>query len=60
MDEMSSQGTWFRFGRTVFRLFHLILLNPSCGGHSADLGEKREPCETALFFGSENVREKRA
>jgi hypothetical protein len=33
MDEVSSPGTWFRFGRTMFRLFHLILLNPSWGGH---------------------------
>ena len=24
----------------VQRLFHLILLNPPCGGHSADLGGK--------------------
>ena len=31
MDEVSSQGMWFRFGRTMFRLFHLILLTPSCG-----------------------------
>jgi len=46
MDEASSQGTRFRFGRTMFRLFRLFLLNPSCGGHRADLGEKREPRET--------------
>jgi hypothetical protein len=26
MDEASSQGTRFRFGRTMFRLFRLILL----------------------------------
>lgn len=32
MGEASSQRTRFRFGRTMFRLFHLTLLNPSCGG----------------------------
>jgi hypothetical protein len=48
-DEASSQGTRFRFGRTMFRLFRLILLNPSCGGQRADLGEKREPRETACI-----------
>jgi hypothetical protein len=46
MGEASSQGTRFRFCRTMFRLFRLSLLNPSCGGRSADLGEKREPRET--------------
>jgi len=45
MDEASSQGTPFRFSRTLFRLFRLFLLNPSCGGRRADLGEKREPRE---------------
>ena len=29
--------------------FRLILLNPSCGGHRADLGEKREPREMACI-----------
>jgi hypothetical protein len=56
MDEVSSQGTWFRFSRTMLqRLFHLLLLIPSCGGPGADLGEKREPRETACnsFVGAE-------
>ena len=38
---------WFRLSRTMFRLFRLILLIPSCGSRSADFGEKREPRETA-------------
>ena len=53
MDEASSQGNTVRFGRTMFRLFRLFLLNPSCGGHRADLGEKRELRETACSDCSE-------
>ena len=61
MDEVSSQGTWFRFGRTVFRLFHLILLNPSCGGYCVDLGEKQEPRETAyVYCRKQNISEEGA
>jgi hypothetical protein len=39
----------------VQRLFRLILLNPSSGGHSADLGEKREPRETACVHCRQNT-----
>jgi hypothetical protein len=42
MDEVSSQGRWFRFGRTMFRLFHLILLTPLCGGQRAPTSERSE------------------
>ena len=42
MDEARSQDARFRFGSTVFRLFRLSFLIPLCGGHRADLGEKRE------------------
>ena len=35
--------------RTMFRLFCLILLSPSCGGRNADLGGQRELRDTACI-----------
>jgi len=43
MDEVSSQGTSVPLRQDdVQRLFHLILLNPSCGGQIALTSERSE------------------
>jgi len=46
MDEASSQGNTGPLRQDEFQIVPPLLLTPSCGGHRADLGEKREPRET--------------
>src|SRR3954469_22166312 len=46
MDEASSQGNTVPLRQDEFQIVPPLLLTPSCGGHRADLGEKREPRET--------------
>jgi hypothetical protein len=46
MDEASSQGNTVPLRQDEFQIVPPLLLIPSCGGLSADLGEKREPRET--------------
>src|SRR3954447_12945903 len=46
MDEASSQGNTVPLRQDGFQIVPPLLLIPSCGGHRADLGEKREPRET--------------
>src|SRR5690348_18149021 len=45
MDEASSQGDIVPLRQDGFQIVPPLLLIPSCGGHRADLGEKREPRE---------------
>src|SRR3954464_5618278 len=46
MDEASSQGNTVPLRQDGFQIVPPLLLTPSCGGHRADLEEKREPRET--------------
>src|SRR3954447_16455681 len=46
MDEASSQGNTVPLRQDDVQIVPPLLLTPSCGGHRADLGEKREPRET--------------
>jgi hypothetical protein len=39
----------------AFQIVPPLLLNPSCGGQRADLGEKREPRETVYSDCSETM-----
>jgi len=46
MDEARSQGNTVPLRQDDVQIVPPLLLTPSCGGHRADLGEKREPRET--------------
>jgi hypothetical protein len=46
MDEASSQGNTVPLRQDDVQIVPPLLPTPSCGGHRADLGEKREPRET--------------
>src|SRR3954452_24416646 len=45
MDEASSQGNTVPLRQDDVQIVPPLLLTPSCGGHRADLGEKRESRE---------------
>jgi len=56
LDEVSSQGTWFGSGRTMFKdCSASFRRTPSYGCHSANLGEKREPRTTGYVYRDEGA-----
>jgi hypothetical protein len=55
MDEVSSQGTSVPLRQDdVQRLFHLILLNPSCGGQIALTSERSESLARRMHSSSKH------